>query len=78
MIRTGGDEFVVLLPDLGLDSTREVAERLRRKGLASAPVSFTIGWAAREGSERVEDTIRRADHLLVRVRVEECKPRPRR
>jgi diguanylate cyclase (GGDEF)-like protein/PAS domain S-box-containing protein len=78
VIRTGGDEFAVLLPGLSSAETREVAERLRASGAESAPVSFTLGWAAREGRERVEESLRRADYQLIRVRVEERRPRPRR
>jgi len=76
VIRTGGDEFAVLLPGVGLDATRLVADRLKRTGPDSAPVSFTLGWASRESCETVEDTLRRADHDLIRVRVEERRPRP--
>jgi diguanylate cyclase (GGDEF)-like protein/PAS domain S-box-containing protein len=75
VIRTGGDEFAVLLPGAGLESTRQVASRLQAAGPVSAPVSFTLGWAARQDDERVEDTIRRADHHLIRVRVETRHPR---
>ena len=77
VIRTGGDEFAVLLPGLGADATRDVVRRLQRSGPDSAPVSFTLGWAVREGQESVEETIRRADLHLLRVRVEQRHLRPR-
>jgi diguanylate cyclase (GGDEF)-like protein/PAS domain S-box-containing protein len=70
VIRTGGDEFAVLLPDLDEAGTREVAERLQRTGPDGAPVSFTLGWAVRRSPESVEETMRRADQELIRVRVE--------
>lgn len=70
VIRTGGDEFVVLLPDLDEAGTREVAGRLQRTGPDGAPVSFTLGWAVRRSPESVEETMRRADQELIRVRVE--------
>jgi hypothetical protein len=50
---------------------------MRITASASAPVSFTLGHAGREGRERVEDTLRRADHEMIRVRVEERQFRPR-
>ncbi len=75
VIRTGGDEFAVLLPGAGLEATRHVAERVQESGPSSAPVSFTLGWAAREGTERLEETLRRADHHLIAVRVETRQPR---
>jgi diguanylate cyclase (GGDEF)-like protein/PAS domain S-box-containing protein len=78
VIRTGGDEFAVLLPGLDLDGTREVVGRLKAAGPDSAPVSFTIGWAVRKGREPVEETLRRADQVLLQVRVEERQPRARR
>jgi diguanylate cyclase (GGDEF)-like protein/PAS domain S-box-containing protein len=71
VVRTGGDEFAILLPGLDAQGTREVVERLLHAGPGSAPVSFTLGWASRESAERVEDTLRRADQDLIRVRVEE-------
>jgi diguanylate cyclase (GGDEF)-like protein/PAS domain S-box-containing protein len=78
VIRTGGDEFAILLPGLELDGTQEVVGRLKAAGPDSAPVSFTIGWAVREGRERIEETLRRADQDLIRIRVEERQPRARR
>jgi diguanylate cyclase (GGDEF)-like protein/PAS domain S-box-containing protein len=77
VIRTGGDEFVVLLPGLDAPAVREIAERMRVDAATSAPVSFTLGFAARQSGERVEDTLRRADHHLIAVRVAERKLRPR-
>ncbi len=70
VIRTGGDEFAVLLPGLDEAGTREVAERLQRTGPDGAPVTFTLGWAVRRPPESVEEAMRRADHALIRVRVE--------
>jgi diguanylate cyclase (GGDEF)-like protein/PAS domain S-box-containing protein len=77
VIRMGGDEFAVLLPGLDPAAAREVANRMRSNASVSAPVSFTLGFASREGRERVEDTLRRADHDLIRVRVAEREPRLR-
>jgi diguanylate cyclase (GGDEF)-like protein/PAS domain S-box-containing protein len=77
VIRTGGDEFVVLLPGLDAAATREIAERMKADAAASAPVSFTLGSAARQAGERIEETLRRADHNLIAVRVRERKLRPR-
>ena len=34
-----------------------------------APVAFSLGWAMREGDETFEQTIERADHVLINVRV---------
>jgi diguanylate cyclase (GGDEF)-like protein/PAS domain S-box-containing protein len=77
VIRTGGDEFAILLPDAGLDATDAVVTRLKAAGPESAPVSFTVGWAVRRLGEPVEETFRRADHHLIRVRVKDRALRPR-
>jgi len=46
-----------------------VAERLQQAAERSAPVAFSLGWAMREGGESFEQTIARADHVLINVRV---------
>jgi diguanylate cyclase (GGDEF)-like protein len=40
--RYGGEEFAVLLPEAGLDTAREVAERIRR-AVADAPIATRRG-----------------------------------
>ncbi len=77
VIRTGGDEFAILLPGLGLEETHLVVERLHRTGPGSAPVSFTIGWAVRVDQEPAISTLRRADQVLLRVKVQERRLRLR-
>jgi diguanylate cyclase (GGDEF)-like protein/PAS domain S-box-containing protein len=77
VIRTGGDEFAVLLPGLDAAATGDVAERMKKDAATAAPVSFTLGFAARQPAERVEDTLRRADQHLIAVRVAERQPRRR-
>lgn len=68
VVRTGGDEFAVLLPGASQDATERVISRLKAAGPESAPVSFTLGWAVRQSGEPVEATFRRADQHLIRVR----------
>lgn len=70
LVRLGGDEFAVLLPGLDAAATEEVVDRLRTSGPDSAPVSFTVGWAVRGDGEGLEDTLKRADHRLISVRIE--------
>ena len=77
VVRTGGDEFAVLMPGLGHEAVVTVVDRLKESATESAPVSFTLGWAVRAGREPVEETLRRADHLLIRVRVAQRMHRPR-
>lgn len=69
VVRLGGDEFLILLPDASTAIVREVAGRLR-EGVArnEITVDFSMGWAVRQDDEPVEATIRRADQSLFQVR----------
>lgn len=69
VIRLGGDEFLIVLVGDNAGRTSIVAERLRQAAARSAPVAFSLGWAKREGTESFEETIARADHVLINVRV---------
>ena len=69
VIRLGGDEFLIVLTGENSGRTSIVAERLRQAAARSAPVAFSLGWAKREGNESFEETIARADHVLINVRV---------
>lgn len=69
VIRMGGDEFLIMLFDTDLEATEAIARRLEKAGLERGPVSFSLGWAARENRERLEETVNRADRELISVRV---------
>ena len=71
VVRVGGDEFLVVLCDSGEEQTENVAARLRTAAPTSAPVPFSMGWAARKNGESFEETMIRADHRLLEVRVDE-------
>jgi diguanylate cyclase (GGDEF)-like protein/PAS domain S-box-containing protein len=71
VVRVGGDEFLVVLCDSGLDQIDHVAARLRAAAPTSAPVPFSMGWAARKNEESFEETMVRADRRLLAVRVDE-------
>jgi len=71
VVRVGGDEFLVVLSDAGEDQTEHVAARLSAAAAASAPVPFSMGWAARRNGEKFEETMIRADRRLLAVRVDE-------
>lgn len=75
--RVGGEEFLVLLPDTGLDAALPIADRLRQAANALvlddlAPglrVTLSIGAAALEpGDVRLDDLVRRADRALYRAK----------
>jgi diguanylate cyclase (GGDEF)-like protein/PAS domain S-box-containing protein len=65
VIRTGGDEFLVLIPGAGEAETTGAAERFRAAGLQGAVSQFSVGWAWREEDEKLERTLVRADHALL-------------
>lgn len=69
VIRMGGDEFLITLFDTDLTAAETVARRLEKAGQEQGPVSFSLGWAARENAEKLEDTVNRADRELIQVRV---------
>jgi diguanylate cyclase (GGDEF)-like protein len=71
VVRVGGDEFLVVLCDSDDDQTEHVVARLRAAAPTSAPGPFSMGWAAREKGETFEETMVRADHRLLAVRVDE-------
>jgi diguanylate cyclase (GGDEF)-like protein/PAS domain S-box-containing protein len=70
VMRMGGDEFLVTLFDTSRKETEMIARRLQKAGRDKGPVSFSLGWAARENGECLEDTVNRADRELIQVRVE--------
>ncbi len=70
--RFGGEEFVILLPDTGMDSAMSVIYRLQR-GLAAScllhagqplPITFSAGVTPRSPYERQSTVISRADEAL--------------
>ena len=71
VVRVGGDEFLVVLCDSDEDQTEHVVDRLRAAAATSAPVPFSMGWAARRNGETFETTVIRADQQLLAVRVDE-------
>jgi diguanylate cyclase (GGDEF)-like protein len=76
--RTGGDEFVVVLEDLGeCDDAARIAERAR--AALSAPVKFgdrdlhvtcSVGVALSTGGDRVEALLSRSDDAMYRAKQE--------
>jgi len=71
VIRIGGDEFLVLLCGPNAAATDRVADRLREAAPRQAPAPFSLGWATRNGTEPLEETIARADAELIGVRIRE-------
>jgi two-component system cell cycle response regulator len=79
--RMGGEEFVVVLPDAGMEIALKVAERIRRVVAAKSfdagarsgplPITVSLGVALIESpSDSIEDIIKRADDALYRAKRE--------
>jgi len=77
VVRIGGDEFLVLLTGADVAGTSLVADRLRAEALQTAPVPFSLGFAAREPGESLQRLVDRADRGLMAVRVEKRQTDPR-
>ncbi len=58
VIRTGDEEFLLLLPDAAAASTPALAERLRHAAVY-APCAFSLGVAVRGGDETLQQTLDR-------------------
>lgn len=71
VLRMGGDEFAVVMPQANPDAVHELAERLAVASRDGMPAVFSIGWAVREAGEPLESTLRRADKMLLRNRARE-------
>jgi two-component system, cell cycle response regulator len=77
-VRFGGDEYVAVLPNTGVDDALVVAERIKRAvaenrfsgKLAGLKITVSIGVASFpcQGIESVEDLIREADGALYRAK----------
>jgi len=68
VVRMGGDEFLILLPNAGPEMTERTAERIHAAATKEAPTPFSMGYATRRGKERLEETINEADKNLYEVR----------
>jgi two-component system, cell cycle response regulator len=79
--RMGGEEFVVVLPDAGMEIALKVAERIRRVVAAKSfdagarsgplPITVSLGVALIESpSDSIDDIIKRADDALYRAKRE--------
>ena len=69
VVRLGADDFAIVLVGADERRTENVARRLQLAAMRSAPASFGIGWASREGTESFERTLTRAEQTQLRVPV---------
>ena len=64
-VRTGGDEFALLLPDTDAAGASRLVERIREAAeLATPPVRFSGGVAVLEGDATLDQMMANADAAL--------------
>lgn len=67
-VRSGGDEFLVILTDCRVDQVQSLLARLQGIEVElkdrKIPVKFAAGWTGYQESDTVEDMIQRADQAL--------------
>lgn len=78
LVRYGGEEFVILLPDMALDDARNIGERLRqsleaitsfRSPIGTLPgVTISIGVAPMQPKDELETLIHTADQALYQAK----------
>jgi diguanylate cyclase (GGDEF)-like protein len=71
--RFGGEEFLIIMPDTGLEDARGLAERIRtsvkEELISNATVTLSLGVVCSQESDRsVDDIIRRADENLYKAK----------
>lgn len=67
LVRLGGDEFLGVLPNLGLDATRERFGRVQSE-LALSGNAISIGFTELRGDDSAHDVVERADAALLATR----------
>lgn len=68
VIRMGGDEFLILLGHADQAHTEAAAKRIEKAAAKEVIAPFSMGWASRDGKEKLEKTIGRADDKLYAIR----------
>lgn len=77
VVRVGGDEFVAILHAALEQHVLQVVQRLQAAAASADIVPFSMGWCARQGEERLAETVDRADQRLISVKVQH-RPRAER
>jgi len=66
--RYGGEEFLILLPEIGLETCRQVAEKLRLTVAAETDITISIGVASYRQGSSIDSMIRKADQALYQAK----------
>jgi diguanylate cyclase (GGDEF)-like protein/PAS domain S-box-containing protein len=67
VVRSGGDEFLLLLPRADEAQTQEIVRRIEADR-ADAPIGFTLGQAVRRGDTTLDAALAQADRELYAIR----------
>jgi diguanylate cyclase (GGDEF)-like protein/PAS domain S-box-containing protein len=67
VVRTGGDEFLLLLPRADEAQTQEIVRRIEADR-ANAPIGFTLGHAVRRDDTTLDAALAQADRELYAIR----------
>lgn len=77
--RTGGDEFVILLPNTNEVESKYLKKKLKEKTknsyIKDIPISFAIGYSIKNGNENINNILRNADknmYLDKRISEKSC------
>jgi len=63
--RYGGEEFMVIVPDVSLKDVFQIGERIRKNVMATCPVTISVGISHyKELSENLQNLIDHADQAL--------------
>jgi diguanylate cyclase (GGDEF)-like protein/PAS domain S-box-containing protein len=76
LIRTGGDEFALIVRADSEAEAQNVASRLLEAATLDSPASFSMGVAFRRPAETLEATMARADRTMYASRGKRLRPAP--
>jgi diguanylate cyclase (GGDEF)-like protein len=63
--RYGGEEFMVIIPDVSLRDVFQIGDRIRKNVMATCPVTISIGVSHyKELSENLQSLVDHADQAL--------------
>ncbi len=62
--RAGGDEFLVLVPDITREDLQKKIERVRKDSASYGNVSFAIGYSFKEDQRDILDGLHEADEIM--------------
>lgn len=70
VVRYGGEEFLIILPDTEITKAREVAERIRKTTEITTGITISLGISAYQHgkTQKVDDVLKKADDALYQAK----------